>query len=192
MKDIGGLRHCPHSEHHQEEDDEVGIDLRLDVLSIGGLFIVQFLDKDNQQDIGYQHARSYPQPCAKGEMRYGLLVDVGEHRQQEHRGEVGQSVPSGGQTRRYIDNPLDNLQDDRDDDGANQDVVGCDALRIDELCLCQDFPLQEEQVAEREKHKQKSAGVSDESCGLLFWFRIIAVHFYSAFLRSTTAERAGM
>ena len=80
-----------------------------------------------------------------------------------------------------MNHALQDLQESCDDEGTDEEVVGSDSVRIDELGLCEKVALQEVKVAEGEKHKQNSAGILDDSCGLLS-SEGVDTHNYSAFL----------
>ena len=99
-------------------------------------------------------------------------------------------MPSGRKARHERHNPLNDLQHHGDDDSTNQNIVGSDTLGINKLCLSKDFALQEEQITERKEYKQKSAGVSDESCGLLFGCGI-SIHFILRFYEEQQRSELG-
>ena len=122
---------------------------------------------DGEDDVEDEDDGCDPEPCTEGEVLEDRFVDISKDGQQEHGGDVGEGVPSGGQTGQEGYYPLNNLECDCDNQGAYEKVVGGEAVGIDVLRLGKDVALQEVEVAEGEKHRQDATGITDDSCGFL-------------------------
>ena len=181
VEDIGIVRDCTSHKDEDEKNDEIRIGLRLEVGGFIGEICVEMPDEEDGNDKSDENERCHPHPCSKGEMKQSVTVDVSQNGQTEHGGEIGEGIPPWRKVGEEMDHSLKNLQNGSDDDGADEEVVGGGAMRIDELGFGQKVALQEVEVGEGEKHKQNPAGILDDSCGFLFE-KVAVTHNYSAFL----------